>query len=266
MPLLVDYGQGVQTSLNQVSSWVPKLIGAVIILLVGYLIARVVGKVVSRVLVGVGADRALSSHSLGRLRDQHLPSFRPSSLIGRVVFWFIFALAILAAVSALGIAALSNAVASITAYIPNVIAALLILLVAIALSGAVAALVQRLMADTMLGKVVQTVAPALIITIALFMALVQLKIATQIVVATYVLVLGAVALGFSLAFGLGGREVAGQMLMSAYQTGQQKMPQVKGEMSQAKDQATSDAEKIKQQVQPDNAQGSPLQPPPRSTH
>ena len=101
------------------------------------------------------------------------------------------------------------------------------------------------------GQYVQTVAPTLILTIALFMALVQLKIATQIVVATYVLVLGAVALGFALAFGLGGREVAGQMLISAYQTGQQKLPQVKAEMSQAKDQAASDADKIKQ-VQANN--------------
>ena len=70
----------------------------------------------------------------------------------------------------------------------------------------------------------QTVVPTLVITIALFMALVQLKIATQIVVATYVLVLGAIALGFALAFGLGGRDVAAQMLQSAYASGQEAMP------------------------------------------
>lgn len=250
MPLLVDYGQTVQNALNQFGTWIPKLVGALIILLVGYIIARIVGKVVTRVLGRLGADRALSSHSLGRVRDQHMPGLRPSAVIGRVAFWFVFALAILAAVSALGIAALSNAVASITSYIPNVIAALLILLVALALSGAVAALVQRMMPGTMLGKIVQTVAPTLIMTIALFMVLVQLKIATQIVVATYVLVLGAVALGFALAFGLGGREVAAEMLASAYETGQQKLPQAKGEMNQAKEQAARDAETIKQQAQP----------------
>jgi hypothetical protein len=178
-----------------------------------------------------------------------MPAMRPSNVIGRVAFWFVFALAILAAVSALGIAALSDAVASITAYIPNVIAALLILIVAIALAGAVSALVQRLMGGTMMGKLVQTVVPTLVITIALFMALVQLKIATQIVTATYVLVLGAIALGFALAFGLGGRDVARLMLMSAYENGQQRMPQMRAEMAQAREQATADAERLKQQAQ-----------------
>jgi Mechanosensitive ion channel, conserved TM helix len=250
MPLLVDYGQSVQNSLNQLGTWLPKLVGALLILVIGYVIARIVAKVVVRALVRLGADKALSSNqSLGGLRDQHLPGMRPSSLIGTVAFWFIFAMAILAAVSALGITALSNAVASITAYIPNVIAALLILVVAIAVAGAVGALAQRMMGGTMLGKVVQTVVPTLVITIALFMALVQLKIATQIVVATYVLALGAVALGFALAFGLGGREVAGRMLMSAYESGQEKLPQMRAEMAQAKAQAASDAETIKQQAQ-----------------
>lgn len=247
---LVDYGQSFQNSLNQVAGWVPKLIGALIILVVGYLIARVVGKVVGRVLARLGADRALSSHALGDVRDRHMPELQPSGLIGMVVFWFIFAMAILAAVSALGIAALSNAVASITAYIPNVIAALLILVVAIAVAGGAGALVQRLMGGTMLAKIVQTVVPTLVITIALFMALVQLKIATQIVIATYELVLGAIALGFALAFGLGGRDVANLILSGAYQAGQQKLPQARAEMAQAKDQAARDAETIKQQVQP----------------
>ena len=90
------------------------------------------------------------------------------------------------------------------------------------------------------------------------MALVQLKIATQIVIATYVLVLGAIALGFALAFGLGGREVASQMLMSAYQSGQQRMPQVKAEMAQAREQAASDAERIKQAATPDTTEDRPV--------
>jgi hypothetical protein len=227
-----DYGQSTQNAIDQVGEFVPKLIGALLILLVGYIIARIVGKVVERALAGVGADRALASHPAGARIG-----VRPSTLLGRIVFWFIFALAILAAVGALGIQALSDAVASITGYIPNVIAAILILVVALAIAGAIPALVQRLMGGTMLGKIVQTAVPTLVITIALFMALVQLKIATQIVTATYVLVLGAIALGFALAFGLGGRDVARMMLMSAYESGQQRMPQIRAEMQQARRQA-----------------------------
>jgi hypothetical protein len=104
------------------------------------------------------------------------------------------------------------------------------------------------MGGTMLGKLVQTAVPALVITIALFMALVQLRIAIQIVVATYVLVLGAIALGFALAFGLGGREVAREMLTSAYAAGRERAPELKADAQQAKDQARREADAIKQRV------------------
>ena len=80
------------------------------------------------------------------------------------------------------------------------------------------------------------------------MALVQLKIATQIVVSTYVIVLGSIGLGFALAFGLGGRTVADQLLTSAYQTGQEKAPELKRDASQAKEQAASDVETLKQKA------------------
>ena len=65
MPLLVDVGQSTQDGLNQLGTWIPKLVGALIILVVGYIIARIVGKVVARALSRLGADRALSEHSLG---------------------------------------------------------------------------------------------------------------------------------------------------------------------------------------------------------
>jgi hypothetical protein len=250
VPFLVDYGASAQGAFDSLGTFLPKLICALVILLVGFIIAKVVSKVVARALSGVGADKALSSSSAGAYRDEYLPGMEPSGLIGRMVFWFVFGLAILTAVSALGIQALSDAVASITGYLPNVIAAILILLVAIVVAGAVGALVQRVMGGTMLGKMVQTVVPVLVITIALFMALVQLKIATQIVVATYVLVLGAIALGFALAFGLGGRDVAGKMLAGAYEKGQEKLPQMQQEAAQATQQAASDASSLKEKAQP----------------
>jgi hypothetical protein len=195
-------------------------------------------------LRSVGADRAVATGTVGEYKQRIAPTMQPSGLIGTLVFWLIFGLATLLAVSALGIQALSDFIGSVVGYLPNVIAAALILLVAIAIAGAVGGLAQRLMGGTMLGKVVQTVVPILVITIALFMALVQLKIATQIVVATYVIVLGAIGLGFALAFGLGGRNVADRMLEAAYASGQ-KMPELRRDAQQAKAQAQSDAEELK---------------------
>jgi hypothetical protein len=146
--------------------------------------------------------------------------------------------------------------------LPNVVAAILILLVAVAIAGAVGGLASRLAGGTMLGKLVGTVVPTLVITIALFMALVELQIATQIVVATYVLVLGAIALGFALAFGLGGREVAGQMLQVAYANGQAAMPQLREEMAQAKQQGAEDVGQLKDKLpdEPGSPNGDALSP------
>jgi hypothetical protein len=252
-----DISQSLQRASDEFFAWLPKLVGALVILLIGWLIARFVSRIVRKALRSAGADRALASGRAGAYKKQFAPSLEPSDVIAAVAFWFIFGWAILLAISTLGIQALQNAVASVVAYLPNVVAAILILLVAVAIAGAVGGLAARLAGGTMLGKLVQTVVPTLVITIALFMALVQLEIATQIVVATYVLVLGAIALGFALAFGLGGREVASQMLQSAYASGQQAMPQLRAEAAQAKEQGAEDVERIKDRLPDDEGPSTP---------
>jgi hypothetical protein len=237
-----------QRASDEFFAWLPKLVGALVILLIGWLIARAVARIVGAALRSSGADRALEKGRAATYKQQYAPNTHPSGVISSIVFWFIFGSAILLAISTLGIQALQNAVAGVVAYLPNVVAAILILLVAIAVAGAVGGLASRLAGGTMLGKLVQTVVPTLVITIALFMALVQLKIATQIVIATYVLVLGAIALGFALAFGLGGREVAARMLETAYAAGQGAVPQLKEEMDQAKQQGAEDVERLKEKA------------------
>jgi Conserved TM helix len=247
--VIADIGDSFQLALDRFFAFLPALLGALIILVIGWIIARVISGLVRKGLRAAGADRALASGRAGEYKQRIAPGLQASGVIATIAFWFVFGLAVLLAVSALGIEALTTAIEGVVSYLPNVIAAILILLVAIAIAGAVGGLAQRLMGGTMLGRIVQTAVPVLVITIALFMALVQLKIATQIVVATYVLVLGAIALGFALAFGLGGRDVAARMLEGAYVSGQQAMPQVREEARLAKEQAQSDAERLKQEVE-----------------
>ncbi|MBA3348031.1 MAG: hypothetical protein H0T13_05670 [Actinobacteria bacterium] len=98
-------------------------------------------------------------------------------MIGTIAFWAVLLGAISLAVSVLGIEALTNFVAAIYAYLPNVLAALLIFLVASAISAAVATIATKAMGDTALGKIVATAAPILVMTIATFMILDQLMIA-----------------------------------------------------------------------------------------
>jgi Conserved TM helix len=246
--VLGDVGDSIQQALDEFFAFLPNLLGAIVILIVGFIVAKVVAALVRRGARAVGTDRALATGTAGEYKQRIAPRLQPSDVLAKLVFWLIFALTIMLAVSALGIEALTAFIESVVGYLPNVIAAMLILLVAVAIAGAVGGLAQRLLGGTLLGKIVQTAVPALVITIALFMALVQLKIAIQIVVATYVIVLGSIGLGFALAFGLGGRNVADRILEGAYASGQARMPELKREAQQAKEQAATDAEALKSKV------------------
>jgi hypothetical protein len=121
--------------------------------------------------------------------------------------------------------------------------------VAGAIAGAVVGLVNRVMADTALGKIVSTAVPILVMTIATFMILEQLKIAHDIVVTTYTLLLGAIALGAALAFGLGGRDVAARMLEGAYQKGQANREQYKQDLDKGMSRAQEKVQQKKDEVE-----------------
>jgi hypothetical protein len=100
---------------------------------------------------------------------------------------------------------------------------------------------RRTMGDTPTGRVVRAAAPALIMAIAVFMILTQLGIATVIVVITYTALIGAVALGAALAFGLGGRDAAAQLIDSGYRKAQDNADQVRSDVQVGRKRAERDA-------------------------
>ena len=142
-----------------------------------------------------------------------------------------------------------NAFVVFFAWLPHVVGALAVLLsgyfvaklvaalVTRALAGGIATVVDRTMGDTSLGRIARAAAPVLIMAIAVFMILEQLKIATAIVTITYAALLGAIALGSALAFGLGGREVAGELLRGAVDKGRESSGQMKRELRQGRENA-----------------------------
>lgn len=226
-------------------AWLPRLAGALLVLLIGYFVAKLVAKLLWRGLHRAGLDRTLHSGQGGNIVQRVTSS--PSYLVGRLAFWAIFLGAVSLAAAVLGIAALTGFVAAIWAYIPNVIAALAIFVIAGAISAAVAGLVGRTMGDTPLGKIVATAVPVIVMSIAVFMILEQLKIATQIVTITYAAIWGAIALGSALAFGLGGRDVAARMLEGAYQKGQLNKEQYKRDLDQGVARARDEAARKKEE-------------------
>ena len=238
-----NIGDSIERAFTVFFTWLPALIGALVVLIVGYFVAKLVMKLVRTGLERAGLDRALHGGHGGQMIQKVTSS--PSSLLGGLAFWAIMLGTISLAVSVLGIEALTNFVAAIYSYLPNVLAAVLIFLVAGAVSAGVATLATRTMGGTALGKIVATAAPILVMTIATFMILDQLMIAESIVTITYAGLIGAIALGSALAFGLGGRDVAREMLQGAYEKGQENKEQFRQDLDQGASRAKEQAASLK---------------------
>jgi hypothetical protein len=250
MPLAaVKIGDSVQQALDSFFGFLPNILGFLVILLIGYIIAKVARKAIAALLQKVGLDKALHDSDAGQYVERVSPGASPANLIGAVAFWFVFLFALSAAIGALKIPALSDFIAQVQAFLPNIIVAAIIFVVAAALAGVVGGAAHKLMGDTPTGKIVRAVIPGLILAIGTFMVLDQLQIAPQIVTITYAALLGMLALAGALAFGLGGREVAGYLLRNAYDSGQQNKDQVKRDVQQGKQRAEQKADQHRDRVE-----------------
>ena len=241
----VKIGDSLQQALNSFFGFLPNLLGFLVILIIGYIIARVVKGILVKVLQKAGLDKALHSGHSGQYVEKLSPGASPAKLIGAVAFWLILLFVLSAAIGALKIPAVTTFINEVLAYLPNVIAAVIIFVIAGVVAGAIATLVTRMMGETPTGKLVATVVPLLIMAIATFMILNQLHIAPAIVTITYAVLLGSLGLGMALAFGLGGRETAGQLVSGAYTKAQGQTDQVKHDMQTGKQRGQHQAQHAK---------------------
>ncbi|MFD2077523.1 Conserved TM helix [Actinopolymorpha cephalotaxi] len=212
--------EGFRPVLDRVIGFLPNLVGFLLLLVIGYIVAKLVAAAVRKLLEKMGVDRRLHESHAHRYLSA-VAGDSPARLVARIVFWIIFLIFVFIAVGVLHIAALTTFMYKIIAYLPNIVAAILIFVVAAILAGLVAGAVNRTMGDSPTGKIAGTVLPALIMVIAGFMILQQLRIAEQIVQIAFAATMGALALGLALAFGLGGRPIAQRMLEDAYRRSQE---------------------------------------------
>ncbi len=229
----------VETFVTNIISVLPRIIGVLLILLIGYFVAKAMAKLTAKLLRAARLDQYLHKGKAGDMVQRAVP--RPSQLAGKIVFWVLYLFAISIAVSALGIPVLADFIRAIYGYLPNVIAAILIFIVAGAVSAAISTVVASTMGDTPTGKMAATAAPVIIMGLAVFMILTQLKIAPSIVTITYAGIIATL----TLAFGLGGREVAAQILQTAYDKGKEQSGQVAADMQVGAERSKRKAEELR---------------------
>ena len=134
----MDIGNSLQKAVDGFFAFLPNLLGFLLLLVIGFIVAKVVASVVRKLLQKAGMDRKLHESDTNRYVDRVMPGVSPSNGIARVVFWLIFVFFLFSAVGALQIPAVTTFMNQVLAYLPNVIAAILIFVLAVIIAGAVA--------------------------------------------------------------------------------------------------------------------------------
>ena len=197
-----------------VVGFVPVLVGAFVVFVLGWVIAVVLGKAIMRLAKAAQLDRLFDQ--MGVMKHVHKAGleWEVSTFLGALVRWFFIIVAFLAAVDLLGLGELSNYVRDILLYVPNIIVAALLLLVAAVLANFLEKMVKASMRATEMGPVsfVGAVVRWSVWIFAALAALSQLGIASALVEILFMGLVAMMAIAGGLAFGLGGKETARKLL------------------------------------------------------
>ena len=248
-------------ALRNFLGFLPQLIGALIVLILGWIISGIIAGLIERALRAVGFERAAESSGIAGFIQQSGagPQWTASKVVAEIVKWFIRLIALQAAASILGMPQLTEIINSILLFLPNVVVALAIVVVGALIAKFVAGLVRGATSEMGFGNpdLVANIARYAIIAFAVIAAVNQLGIAPTVVNTLFIAIVGAVAAAFALAFGLGGRDVAAQITQNWYTKGQEASQKV-GQYAQRKQ---ADQQRVQAAEQPMPA-SSTVQPRP----
>ncbi len=206
-----------QDSFDQLYRYIPALLGALVILFAGYLIARLFGKATDRILRRVHFNRFLERGGVLQAVERSGTHMNPTRVASKVMFWFVMFAVIMVAANALGLQSLANVFSQLVSYVPSVIAAIVIIIVGIVLGDFVSGLIMASAGALHGGPALARIGGGGVIFLAIFMALQELGVATDLVTTAFAILFGAVALAAALAFGLGNRDLAGEVTRAWYE-------------------------------------------------
>lgn len=214
----LTFADRLQSSFSEVfGELIPALLGALIIVFAGYLLAKVLERIVERFLRRVGINRLLERGGVMQAMERSGAHLNPARVVSNLVFWLVMFAVILVAANALGLESLASVFGELVSYIPSVIAAIVIILVGIVLGQFVGGLIAASAGALHGGRALARLGSGGVILLAVFMALQELGIATDIVTTAFAILFGAIALALALAFGLGSRELAGEITREWYE-------------------------------------------------
>ncbi|MGI8587494.1 MAG: mechanosensitive ion channel family protein [Chloroflexia bacterium] len=229
---ITDLGQAILVSLSaivySILAAVPHIIGFIIILLIGWFVADLIAKVVAAALRTIRFNDMAQRAGISGFLQKMGAKTDPSGTMAAVVRWFIRLIALVVAFDALGLPAVSGILQAFLLFIPNLIVAVVILVITGLIANALADLVRGATAQAGLGS------PALLSSIVriavwgfgIIIAVNQIGVASTLVNTLFMGLVAALALALGLAFGLGGRDTAAQIVQGWYEAGKEAGPKL----------------------------------------
>jgi hypothetical protein len=197
-----EFRDGLGDAWASIATFIPKFVAFLLILLIGYFVAKAIAKAVDAVLERVGFDRAVERGGVGRALARS--QYDASGFLSKLVFYVIMLFVLQLAFGMFGPNPVSELIAGVVAYLPNVFAAVLIVVIGSAIAAAVKELVEASLGGLSYGRGLAIGASTAILVITIFAALDQLNIAENIVTGLFYALLAIVVGASVIAIGGGG--------------------------------------------------------------
>lgn len=230
--VITDWGTAVMTSLAAALSLflaaIPRIIGFLVIIIIGWLISGVLASAVAALLRAVKFnDLAQRSGLSGFVRNMGVHT-DTSGLLADIVKWFVRLIVLVVAFDALGLPAVSAVLQQFLLWIPNLFVAVVILVIAGLGANALGNLIRGSAAQAGLGNpdLLAAIARVAVWGFGIVVAVNQIGIAQTLVNTLFMGLIGALALALGLAFGLGGRETAAQIVQGWYRQTREAHPRI----------------------------------------
>jgi Conserved TM helix len=230
--VITDWGAAMMTSLTAALSLflaaIPRIIGFVVILIVGWLIAGALAAGVAALLRAVRFnDLAQRSGLSGFVQNMGVRK-DTAGVLADIVKWFVRLIVMVVAFDALGLPAVSQVLQQFLLWIPNLVVAVVILVIAGLAANALGDLVRGATAQAGFSNpdLLETVTRVAVWSFGIVVAVNQIGVAQTLVNTLFMGLVGALALAAGLAFGLGGRDTAGQIVDSWYRQGREARPKI----------------------------------------
>jgi Conserved TM helix len=229
---VTNWGEALMTSLASglivLFAAIPRIIGFLVILIIGWLIAAAIAAVVAAILRTVKFNDVARRSGFSGFVEKMGIKKDASGFLADIAKWFVRLIVLVTAFDALGLPAVSQVLQQFLLWLPNLVVAMVILVLAGLAATALAKLVWGATAEAGLGNpdLLATIAKVAVWGFAIVIAVNQIGVATALVNTLFMGLVGALALALGLAFGLGGRETAGQIVASWYQKSEHTAPKL----------------------------------------